>query len=84
MNSTGNKLRVLIAETLETEFAPGVDVQRASLPVWDSLNHLRLIMAVEEEFGVRFDSDEIVQIDSLSRFQTLLEAKLAGLETLSA
>lgn len=84
MNSLGDKLRGLVAETLETEIAPGADVQRSALPAWDSLNHLRVVMAAEEEFHVRFDSDEITQIDSLSRFKALLEAKLAGLKALTA
>ena len=30
-----------------------------TLPGWDSLGHLRLIMAVEEAFAVRFATDEI-------------------------
>jgi acyl carrier protein len=30
-----------------------------TVPGWDSLGHLRLIMAVEEAFAVRFTTEEI-------------------------
>lgn len=29
---------------------------------WDSLNHMNLVLAVEEEFGVQFSDDQIVQL----------------------
>ena len=31
---------------------------------WDSLNHMNLIIALEEEFGVEFDTKEIVSMVS--------------------
>ena len=40
--------------------------------LWDSLNNLRLITAVEERFGVRFSMAEIESIDSLGRLRALL------------
>jgi acyl carrier protein len=29
---------------------------------WDSLNHMNVILALEEEFGVRFNDDRIAQV----------------------
>ena len=43
--------------------------------LWDSLNHLRLITAVETEFGVRFSMNEIQAIDSISKLNELVEAQ---------
>ena len=34
---------------------------------WDSLGQLRLIMAVEEAFGVSFDIDEIASMTTFER-----------------
>ncbi len=78
MNGVAEKLRAIVGEMLETEVASGADLERSAVAKWDSLNHLRVVMAVEEEFGVRFESDEVVQIESLSQLCTLVEAKLAG------
>lgn len=39
----------------------------ADVEAWDSLNHLQLIVAVEERFGVFFDPDEIVSLDSVGK-----------------
>ncbi len=31
-------------------------------PTWDSLNHMNLIMALEEEFEVQFSDDQIMRM----------------------
>ena len=43
--------------------------------LWDSLNHLRLITAVETEFGVKFSMNDIQSIDSISKLDELIEAQ---------
>ena len=47
------------------------DTSRETLPAWDSLKHMTLILALEEEFGVEFSDKEIVGLNSL---QLLLDA----------
>jgi acyl carrier protein len=32
---------------------------------WDSLNHMTLVLALEEEFGVQFTDDQIMQLLSV-------------------
>jgi len=48
------------------------------VPDWDSLAHVRLIVAVEKEFGVRFSSGEVGDIDNVGVLVRLIESKLAG------
>lgn len=36
-----------------------IDTDAADVPAWDSLAHLLLFMALEDEFGVRFSSESI-------------------------
>ena len=43
---------------------------------WDSGNHVRLILALEEEFGVSFEVPEIEAMTSFKRLLATLEAKL--------
>ena len=48
------------------------------VPDWDSLAHVRLIVVVEKEFGVRFSSGEVGDIDNVGVLVRLIESKLAG------
>ena len=45
---------------------------------WDSANHVRLIIAVEGEFGIRFETDEITAPDTVGELVDMIEAKLAA------
>lgn len=44
---------------------------------WDSLQHLNLTLALEQEFGVQFTPEEINQLLSVELIADLLEEKLA-------
>ncbi len=33
-----------------------------SIEAWDSLRHMNLVLALEEEFGIQFTDDRIVQM----------------------
>lgn len=43
------------------------------LPGWDSAGHLNLIMAVEAEFGVQFEIDEMESLTSVSALRARLD-----------
>jgi acyl carrier protein len=43
---------------------------------WDSLNHLNVVLALEQEFGIQFLPEEIEKLLSVECFATLLEEKL--------
>lgn len=40
---------------------------------WDSLNHLRLVTAVEQEFGIKLSTSDIESITSLGVLHALIE-----------
>lgn len=40
---------------------------------WDSLNHLRLVTAAEQEFGIKLSTAEIESITSLGVLRQLIE-----------
>ncbi len=44
---------------------------------WDSLQHLNLTLAIEQEFGLQFTPEEIEQLLSVELIAELLEEKLA-------
>lgn len=45
---------------------------------WDSLQHLNLVLALEQEFGLQFTPEEIEQLASVELIVDLLEEKLAA------
>ena len=47
----------------------------SSVESWDSLRHMNLILALEQEFGVRFDDDQVVKMLSVEHITT----ELAGM-----
>jgi len=42
---------------------------------WDSLKHMNLILALEEEFAVAFSDDEVTEMLSLRRIVEILSKK---------
>jgi acyl carrier protein len=42
---------------------------------WDSLRHIELVMAAEAQYGVRFETSEVVTIRSLGGMRELLQRK---------
>ena len=45
---------------------------------WDSMNHLRLITAMEEQYSIRLTMDEIQDIVTLDDVNSLLTQHLDG------
>ena len=48
-----------------------------TIPNWDSLQHLNLVLALEQEFQVQFSPEEIEQLLSVELVAALLEEKRA-------
>lgn len=46
-----------------------------TIETWDSIQHLNLVMALEEEFGVQFDPEEIEQLLSVELVAALVAEK---------
>ena len=43
---------------------------------WDSVNHMKLIIALESELGIRFEPDEITALSDVKGLVDLIEQKL--------
>jgi acyl carrier protein len=55
-----------------------------TVEVWDSLRHLDLVLALEQEFTIQFTPEEIEQLLSVDLIGALVEEKLVALESLNA
>ena len=58
-----------IQKTFSTVFGPRVafraELRRVDEPRWTSLKHVELIIALEQEFGVRFDGADATDMISI-------------------
>jgi len=45
---------------------------------WDSFSHLELVEKVEEKFNLRFDINEVVELNSPQKFIELVSRKNGG------
>lgn len=43
--------------------------------IWDSFNHVSIIMALEEEFDCMFEDEEIMNMKSISKILNILDKK---------
>jgi acyl carrier protein len=54
------------------------DTTANDIEEWDSLSHIRLIVAVERKFKVKFTNSEIEQLKRVGDLVALVEAKQAA------
>ena len=45
---------------------------------WDSVNHVGLMVAVESEFGIMFDPQEITAPENVGQLVDLIQSKRGG------
>lgn len=43
---------------------------------WDSLSHIRLVVAIEKQFGIKFAFDELQGLKNVGEMITLIEKKI--------
>jgi acyl carrier protein len=71
-----DELKVVILRALDLDDYPiNAETLASQVPGWDSLNHIRVITAVEDAFGVRFKSQEVMRLKSIGDLDALVRSK---------
>lgn len=52
------------------------DLSARDVDVWDSVSHIRLIVAIEQEFRIKFGAREIDGLNNVGDLAALIETKL--------
>lgn len=63
--SVSDRLRTVFVDTLG--LGPDVDVENLKyrdIEQWDSLGHMTLVAAIEDEFGVQLDTEQVIDMSS--------------------
>jgi acyl carrier protein len=58
-----------VDESTVTDYTNYNDCER-----WDSLNHLKMVAELEEEFGTEFDTDDIIAMETLGKIKEIVKA----------
>ena len=53
------------------------DLTAASVPEWDSFNHINLIVAIEARLKIKFQTAELESMQTVGHMVALIEKKLA-------
>jgi len=78
--SISPRLKSVILRELKLEaFDMEPTMKSSAIPGWDSLNHIRIIMAVEDEFGIRFKPLEVIRLKNIGELQALVDRKTSGI-----
>jgi acyl carrier protein len=71
------RLRAIMADIFTIDVSRiGEDASMKSIEQWDSLAHINLISALEEEFGVEFEIHEIELMTDFVQVMETLSGKL--------
>lgn len=71
------KLRQAIGAVLDVDPAHiGTDTSTDTVPSWDSLKHMRLIIALEEAFDVTIPDDEVITMTSYPIIKLVIEEQI--------
>jgi acyl carrier protein len=74
-----DRVRQVVADVLGLEaHAVKDDLSRDSADSWDSLNHLRIVTALEQEFGMTFSMEEIQAAKNVRQLIELMAGRSAG------
>jgi acyl carrier protein len=64
---------------LDEDVALGADTTADDVDGWDSLNHIRMIMAVQKKFDIKLSTKEVSELKKLGDLVQLIETKTAGI-----
>jgi acyl carrier protein len=51
------------------------DILQQELDVWDSFNHLRLVLELEQSFNITLSDADTLEMTSLNKMESLLQAR---------
>jgi acyl carrier protein len=69
-----DEIRAVMAQVLRLPVDRiGADAAIGNLPNWDSTAHMRMMLALEDAFGITLDETHMVEMTSLARIRATVE-----------
>ena len=67
------EIKSLFANVFKYEGEMSLATSRRDVPKWDSLQHMALVAAIEQQFGIAMSMDEMVEIRSVKDICNILD-----------
>lgn len=73
------RIKEILEETLDVDdLAVTPELSAADVDEWDSLNHIRFIVAIEDEYTIKFTTKEIADMRNIGDLMATIDAKTGG------
>ena len=70
------RLKPIFQEVFDDDdIIPHEEMVADDVPSWDSLSNIRLVIAVEEEFDIRFSTGEVAELKNVGEFISVILKK---------
>jgi acyl carrier protein len=76
MAITLDVLQEVFKSAFSSEVSINENTSKENLPEWDSINHLNLVVELEDRFNIQFSPDEIESMKSIVTLQEIIQRKL--------
>ena len=68
-----DEIRAIMAQVLRLPVdRVGLDAAIGNVPNWDSTAHMRIMLALEDQFGVELNETEMVEMTSLAKIRDVV------------
>jgi acyl carrier protein len=68
-----SELREVFREIFDDpQLTIGPETTAKNIPDWDSLAHIQLMVAIEQAFGMRFNTGEVASLNNVGEMVTLI------------
>jgi len=73
------RIRAIMAEVLRLPADRiGADTAIGAVPNWDSTAHMRMMIALEDAFGIDLDESRMLEMTSFARIRSVVEELWTG------
>jgi acyl carrier protein len=69
------KLEPIFRGVVDPDLVLSEDLDASKVPLWDSLNHIILVVEIEMKLGVVLTTDELAPLRNVGEMVTLLQQK---------
>ena len=72
------RIKAIMADILKVDIAVlDDDLEIGEIQEWDSMHHMMIITGIEKEYGIKFQREELVDLENVGDIIALVEDKVA-------
>jgi acyl carrier protein len=76
--AVNDRMRGVFVEALQLDGDVDVEsLKYRDIEAWDSVGHMALVAAIEDEFDVQFDTDQVIDMSSFKVAVDMVEGMIA-------